>query len=53
MRLAKSDVGSPVREPSQIVCALPPNLEDLPLADMLQEFREWIKKRALKKTPQG
>ena len=49
----KSDVGPPPREPSQLVCALPPRLEDLPPADMLEEFREWIKKGVLKKTQPG
>ncbi|GMN71007.1 hypothetical protein TIFTF001_053336, partial [Ficus carica] len=50
---SKTDIGSPVRKPSQSICALPLSLADEPPALMLEEFREWINKGALKKTPPG
>ncbi|GMN19508.1 hypothetical protein TIFTF001_045196 [Ficus carica] len=50
---SRTEVGSPAREPSQSICALPPSLADEPPALMLEEFREWINKGALKKTLPG
>ncbi|GMN58465.1 hypothetical protein TIFTF001_027553 [Ficus carica] len=50
---SRTEVGSPAREPSQSIFALPPSLVDEPPALMLKEFREWINKWALKKTPPG
>ncbi|GMN66233.1 hypothetical protein TIFTF001_035301 [Ficus carica] len=50
---SRTEVGSPAREPSQSICALPPSLADELSALMQEEFREWINKGALKKTPPG
>ncbi|GMN58101.1 hypothetical protein TIFTF001_027208 [Ficus carica] len=50
---SRTEVSSPAHEPSQSICALPPSLADEPPALMLKEFREWINKGALKKTPPG
>ncbi|GMN34951.1 hypothetical protein TIFTF001_044963, partial [Ficus carica] len=50
---SRTEVGSPARESSQSICALPPSLADEPPALMLEKFREWINKGALKKTPSG
>ncbi|GMN21260.1 hypothetical protein TIFTF001_050111 [Ficus carica] len=50
---SRTQVGSPVHEPSKIICALPRGLADKPPVDTLKEFREWINKGVLKRTPPG
>ncbi|GMN22109.1 hypothetical protein TIFTF001_050180 [Ficus carica] len=50
---SRTQVGSPVHEPSKIICALPRGLADEPPVDTLKEFREWINKGVLKRTPPG
>ncbi|GMN23400.1 hypothetical protein TIFTF001_045768 [Ficus carica] len=45
------DVGSPSTTPPKQLNALPRGLNDEPPKETLEEFREWIKKRLLKKPP--
>ncbi|GMN59370.1 hypothetical protein TIFTF001_028442 [Ficus carica] len=39
--------------PSKLIYAIPPGLVDEPPQETLEEFREWIKKGLLKRTPPG
>ncbi|GMN25917.1 hypothetical protein TIFTF001_043946, partial [Ficus carica] len=48
-----TEVGSPSKGPNKFIYALPPGLADEPPKETLEEFREWIKKGVLKRTPPG
>ncbi|GMN60739.1 hypothetical protein TIFTF001_029838 [Ficus carica] len=48
---SRTEVGSSAHAPSKIIGALSPGLEDEPPADTLKEFREYINKGVLKRTP--
>ncbi|GMN51336.1 hypothetical protein TIFTF001_020500 [Ficus carica] len=48
-----TEVGFPSKAPSKLIYALPPGLADEPPKEMLEKFREWIKKGVLKRTPLG
>ncbi|GMN64857.1 hypothetical protein TIFTF001_033908 [Ficus carica] len=48
-----TEVGSPSKAPSKLIYALPPGLVDEPPKETLGEFRQWIKKGVLKRTPPG
>ncbi|GMN69282.1 hypothetical protein TIFTF001_038329 [Ficus carica] len=48
-----TEVGSPSKAPSKLIYALPPGLADEPPKETLDEFREWINKGVLKRTPLG
>ncbi|GMN48652.1 hypothetical protein TIFTF001_017819 [Ficus carica] len=48
-----TEVGSPSKTPSKLIYALPPGLADEPPKETLEEFREWINKGVLKRTPPG
>ncbi|GMN47891.1 hypothetical protein TIFTF001_017056 [Ficus carica] len=46
-----TEVGSPSKAPSKLIYALPPSLIDEPPKETLEEFKEWIKKAVLRRTP--
>ncbi|GMN69854.1 hypothetical protein TIFTF001_038898 [Ficus carica] len=46
-----TEVGSPSHALSKLIYALPPGLADEPPKEKLEEFREWINKGLLKRTP--
>ncbi|GMN59508.1 hypothetical protein TIFTF001_028602 [Ficus carica] len=48
-----TEVGSPSKAPSKLIYALPPGLADEPPKETLEEFKEWINKGVLKRTPLG
>ncbi|GMN54155.1 hypothetical protein TIFTF001_023303 [Ficus carica] len=48
-----TEVGSPSKALSKLIYALPPGLADEPPKETLKEFREWINKGVLKRTPPG
>ncbi|GMN68964.1 hypothetical protein TIFTF001_038009 [Ficus carica] len=48
-----TDVGSPSKAPSKLIYVIPLGLADEPPQEMLEEFREWIKKGLLKRTHPG
>ncbi|GMN64416.1 hypothetical protein TIFTF001_033487 [Ficus carica] len=49
----KTEVASPSHAPSKLIYALPPGLANEPPKEKLEEFREWINKGLLKRTPPG
>ncbi|GMN31156.1 hypothetical protein TIFTF001_041559, partial [Ficus carica] len=48
-----TEVGSPSKGPNKLIYALPLGLADEPPKKTLEEFKEWIKKGVLKRTPPG